>query len=75
MTERAEQTNDVLGKLTVLGTIVLPMNIITGMWGMNVTVPGQFDEGNMWWFWGITAGLVAFGVACFFAARLLYRVV
>lgn len=38
MTERAEQTNDVLGKLTVLGTIVLPMNIITGMWGMNVTV-------------------------------------
>ncbi|KAL9053267.1 MAG: hypothetical protein Q9162_004875 [Coniocarpon cinnabarinum] len=36
MTERAEQTNDVLGKLTVLGTIVLPMNIITGMWGMNV---------------------------------------
>lgn len=38
MNERAEQTNDVLGKLTVLGTIVLPMNIITGMWGMNVLV-------------------------------------
>ena len=36
MNERAEQTNDVLGKLTVLGTIVLPMNIVTGMWGMNV---------------------------------------
>lgn len=35
MNERAEQTNDVLGRLTVLGTIVLPMNIITGMWGMN----------------------------------------
>lgn len=38
MNERAEQTNDVLGKLTVLGTIVLPMNIITGMWGMNTKV-------------------------------------
>jgi len=36
MNERAEKTSDVLGKLTVLGTIVLPMNIITGMWGMNV---------------------------------------
>jgi len=36
MNERAERTNDVLGKLTVLGTIVLPMNIVTGMWGMNV---------------------------------------
>lgn len=35
MNERAEQTNDVLGRLTVLGTIVLPMNIVTGMWGMN----------------------------------------
>jgi CorA-like Mg2+ transporter protein len=35
MNERAEKTNDVLGKLTVLGTIVLPMNIVTGMWGMN----------------------------------------
>lgn len=38
MSERAESTNDVLGKLTVLGTIVLPMNIVTGMWGMNVMV-------------------------------------
>lgn len=30
MNERQEQTADVLGKLTVLGTIVLPMNIVTG---------------------------------------------
>lgn len=39
-----------LGKLTVLGTIVLPMNIICGMWGMNVKVPGQ-DVDNLYWFW------------------------
>ena len=50
MNERQEQTADVLGKLTVLGTIVLPMNIITGMWGMNVLVPGQ-DVDNLVWFW------------------------
>ena len=50
MNERQEQTADVLGKLTVLGTIVLPMNIITGMWGMNVLVPGQ-DVDNLNWFW------------------------
>ena len=42
MNERQEQTADVLGKLTVLGTIVLPMNIITGMFGMNVVVPLVF---------------------------------
>ena len=51
MNERAEQTADVLGKLTVVGTIVLPMNIICGMWGMNVKVPGQ-DIDNLHWFWG-----------------------
>lgn len=50
MNERQEQTADVLGKLTVLGTIVLPMNIVTGMWGMNVLVPGQ-DVDNLTWFW------------------------
>ncbi len=50
MNERQEQTADVLGKLTVLGTIVLPMNIVTGMWGMNVQVPGQTVDNN-YWFW------------------------
>ena len=50
MNERQEKTADVLGKLTVLGTIVLPMNIVTGMWGMNVLVPGQ-DIDNLYWFW------------------------
>lgn len=50
MNERQEMTADVLGKLTVLGTIVLPMNIICGMWGMNVKVPGQ-EIDNLYWFW------------------------
>jgi magnesium transporter len=35
MGERQEKTSDILGKLTVLGTIVLPMNVVTGIWGMN----------------------------------------
>ena len=55
MNERQEQTADVLGKLTVLGTIVLPMNIVTGMWGMNVLVPGQ-DVDNLAWFWCSKSG-------------------
>lgn len=75
MNERAEQTNDVLGKLTVLGTIVLPMNIITGLWGMNVWVPGQEYEGSLTWFWWITGGLICFGLACFLIAKRIYRIV
>ncbi|KAK7415473.1 CorA metal ion transporter [Neonectria punicea] len=75
MNERQEQTADVLGKLTVLGTIVLPMNIITGLWGMNVWVPGQEYEGDLVWFFWITAGLIAFGLACFLIAKRVYNIV
>ncbi|GAB7350972.1 hypothetical protein MBLNU459_g1469t1 [Dothideomycetes sp. NU459] len=74
MNERAEQTNDVLGKLTVLGTIVLPMNIVTGMWGMNVLVPGQ-DVDSLTWFWCLAGGLVAFGLLCYSIARRVYGIV
>ncbi|KAI1407081.1 cora-domain-containing protein [Hypoxylon sp. FL1857] len=75
MNERQEQTADVLGKLTVLGTIVLPMNIITGLWGMNVWVPGQEYEGDLKWFFAITAGLLIFGLACFIIAKRVYNIV
>ncbi|KAL2060274.1 hypothetical protein VTL71DRAFT_9669 [Oculimacula yallundae] len=75
MNERQEQTADVLGKLTVLGTIVLPMNIITGLWGMNVWVPGQEYEGDLTWFWCLTGGLLVFGMSCYFTAKWLYKIV
>ncbi|AEO53460.1 hypothetical protein MYCTH_90985 [Thermothelomyces thermophilus ATCC 42464] len=75
MNERQEQTADVLGKLTVLGTIVLPMNIITGLWGMNVWVPGQEYEGDLKWFIAITTGLILFGVACYLIAKRVYNIV
>ncbi|KAK3383193.1 hypothetical protein B0T24DRAFT_515074 [Lasiosphaeria ovina] len=75
MNERQEQTADVLGKLTVLGTIVLPMNIITGLWGMNVWVPGQEYEGDLKWFMLITAGLLCFGLVCFLIAKRVYKIV
>ncbi|KAK1781918.1 hypothetical protein QBC45DRAFT_29898 [Copromyces sp. CBS 386.78] len=75
MNERQEQTADVLGKLTVLGTIVLPMNIVTGLWGMNVWVPGQGNDGDLKWFIAITAGLLFFGFGCYFLAKRVYKIV
>lgn len=62
MTKVNNDMNDVLGKITILGTIVLPMNVITGLWGMNVIVPGQFQE-NLFWFFSILASmmLLAYG--------------
>jgi magnesium transporter len=74
MNERQEQTSDILGKLTVLGTIVLPMNVVTGIWGMNCIVPGQ-DVENLNWFFGITGCLVGFGLLCYMIAKRVYGIV
>ncbi|KAI8603264.1 hypothetical protein EDD21DRAFT_369620 [Dissophora ornata] len=55
MTSASNETNDVLTKLTVLGSILLPMNLVTGLWGMNVPVPGQESENLAWFFSIVTA--------------------
>ena len=47
MTDANNQINDVLSKLTALGTVLIPMNLVTGLWGMNVHVPGQDDTTNV----------------------------
>ncbi|KAF2134531.1 cora-domain-containing protein [Dothidotthia symphoricarpi CBS 119687] len=74
MNERQEKTSDILGKLTVLGTIVLPMNVVTGIWGMNCLVPGQ-DVNSLTWFWCITGGLIGFGTLCYLIAKRVYGIV
>lgn len=33
MTDANNQINDVLSKLTALGTVLIPMNLVTGLWG------------------------------------------
>ena len=79
MTDANNQINDVLSRLTALGTILIPMNLVTGtsyppncipdvkskrstgLWGMNVHVPGQDDHDTYSWFVGIICCLVAIG--------------
>lgn len=73
MTRVNNDMNDVLSRITVLGTIVLPMNIVTGLWGMNVLVPGQNVE-SLTWFWSITLSLFVFAFGCFFVARRIYDI-
>jgi len=70
MTDANNQINDVLSKLTALGTVLIPMNLVTGLWGMNVHVPGQSDSGSFNWFFSIIGGLVGF--ACI-GGFLTYR--
>ncbi|KAJ6616267.1 magnesium transporter [Mycena sp. CBHHK59/15] len=61
MTDANNQINDVLSKLTALGTVLIPMNLVTGLWGMNVHVPGQ-DVPGYAWFISIIASLAAFAL-------------
>lgn len=62
MTEANNQINDVLSKLTALGTVLIPMNLVTGLWGMNVHVPGQDLTEGYAWFCSIIGALAAFAV-------------
>lgn len=71
MTDANNQINDVLSKLTALGTVLIPMNLVTGLWGMNVHVPGQDIEEGYAWFGGILGCLVLFA---FIGAWATYRV-
>jgi magnesium transporter len=60
-----------LGKVTVLGTLFLPMNLITGLFGMNVTVPGE-QQGNLKWWLGILFFIVGIGVIVFFVCNRFF---
>ncbi|CAO3612348.1 unnamed protein product [Mucor hiemalis] len=59
MTQTNNEINDVLSKLTALGSVLVPMNLVTGLWGMNVQVPGQYQE-DLTWFGAIITTILAF---------------
>ncbi|KAK4623092.1 Putative metal ion transporter [Fulvia fulva] len=67
-TEQGSQANELLGKITVLATVLVPMNLIAGLFGMNVKVPGAGQETLAWWF-GIVGVDFCFGITCLFLAK------
>ncbi|RKP05184.1 hypothetical protein THASP1DRAFT_20107 [Thamnocephalis sphaerospora] len=56
MTKSSNSTNKAVAWLTTMGTVLVPMHVIGGLWGMNVNVPGQ-DTG-LGWFFGIMAAMI-----------------
>lgn len=48
--------NRALTKITFIATILVPLNMISSLFGMNVKVPGQEVDSTQW-FWGIV-GLI-----------------
>ncbi len=61
--------NFTLGKVTVIATILVPLNLICGLFGMNVKVPGQDD--SLAWFFGILGTIFLYVAICVSVAKRL----
>ena len=66
---QANKTNEIMRVLTYFSTIMLPLTVVTGMYGLNVNLPFQ-TEG--WAFWGIVGLMITITVVLlvFFQRRL-----
>jgi magnesium transporter len=63
----SNRLNQVMKVLTVMSTIFLPLTVLTGMWGMNITLP-RFPGGDgaqFWWIGGIMAAIASVMLAIF----------
>ncbi|KAI8142753.1 hypothetical protein BJV82DRAFT_614167 [Fennellomyces sp. T-0311] len=68
LSQTSNSTNYVIGRLTVFATILMPMNLVTGLWGMNVKVPGKDYDDLLYFFW-IVSSLAVFAIGAFTLAR------
>ncbi|KAI8336285.1 hypothetical protein BC941DRAFT_377162 [Chlamydoabsidia padenii] len=68
LSKTSNLTNVVIGRLTIFATIIVPMNLVTGIWGMNVKVPGG-DFDNLAYFFWIVCCLAGFAVLSLTLAR------
>lgn len=65
---KGNSTNKALAKITVVATILVPLNLITGLFGMNVPIPGVHSEG-LGWFGGIIGIILTFVTLSLIGAR------
>lgn len=65
---QGNRANALLGKVTLIATILVPLNLIAGLFGMNVNVPGKNADGLGWWF-GIVGVILGFTALCVGVAK------
>lgn len=68
---QGNRANEVLSKITLIATVLVPMNLVCGVFGMNVPVPGGVNEGPLSWFFGIIGAIFAIVVMCLIIAKRL----
>jgi magnesium transporter len=66
----SNQLNSVMKVLTLISTIFLPLTVLTGMYGMNVTLP-HMPGGEAWQFWWVVGIMFALsgGMIGYFRSR------
>jgi magnesium transporter len=58
----SNRMNSVMKTYSAVATIFLPLTLVTGLFGMNVRVPGGDITGEIAWFFVILGAIVAGGV-------------
>jgi magnesium transporter len=63
----SNRLNQVMKVLTMMSTIVLPLTVLTGMWGMNVPLPHfpGAEGAQFWWVMGIMLAIAGIMLAFF----------
>ena len=69
--QQGTRANEVLGKITLIATVLVPLNLICGLFGMNVPVPGGVNEGSLAWFFGIIGLIAAIVIVSLLSAKRL----
>ncbi|KAK9473156.1 uncharacterized protein V1510DRAFT_106696 [Dipodascopsis tothii] len=62
------RVTSMLSRVTLIGTILVPLNLITGLFGMNVPVPGEGSD-TLRWFFVIVGVIILIVVVMYFVAR------
>lgn len=66
----SNRMSTVLSKAALIGTVLVPMNLVTGLFGMNVRVPGDQVESNLGWWFGVFGVLIVVVTTLAFGANL-----
>ena len=70
LSQVSNQLNTVMKVLTIIATLFMPLTVLTGLYGMNVPLPGfpGGDGAQFWWILGIMVTLSA-GMLGYFRSR------
>lgn len=63
------RVTEMFSKVTLIGTILVPLNLVTGLFGMNVRVPGE-GVSSLQWFFGILGFMVFMILVSFIGAKM-----